>query len=99
MNVTGELDDVQWEGSELALFIRDNHGIERLFMEERLKANDVRLSIQDENAPSPIEFHLQHLVEHFQIPEVPDVAARNPEAFQRNLALLRRIEDLINNPN
>ena len=99
MNVTGELDDVQWEGSELALFIRDNHGIERLFMEERLKANDVRLSIQDENAPSPIEFHLQHLVEHFQIPEVPDVAARNPEAFQRNLALLRRIEDLINNLN
>ena len=68
MNVTGELDDVQWEGSELAMFIRDSHGIERLFMEERLKAKDVRLSIQDENAPSPIEFNLQHLVEHFAIP-------------------------------
>ena len=96
MNLTGELDEVQWEGSELALFIRDGDGIERLFMEERLRADDVRLSIQDENSPSPIEFNLQQLVEHFEIPEVPDVAAIHPERYQQHLALLRQIEAIVN---
>jgi hypothetical protein len=33
MNLTGELDDVQWERSELALFIRDGDAIEQLFMD------------------------------------------------------------------
>jgi hypothetical protein len=65
-------------------------------MEERLRADDVRLSIQDENAPSPIEFNLQQLVEHFEIPEVPDVAAIHPERYQQHLALLRQIEAIVN---
>lgn len=96
MNLTGQLDDVLWEGSELALFIKDNNGTERLFMDERLRAEDVRLSIQAEDAPSPIEFNLQQLADHFDIPEVPDVATNSAEAFQRNLELLRQIETIIN---
>jgi hypothetical protein len=96
MNVTGSLDDVSWEGSELALFIRAADGIERLFMEGHLAQPNVRLSIQAEGAPSPIEFNLQHLIEHFEIPEVPDVAAVHPEAYQHNLALLHLIEEIVN---
>jgi hypothetical protein len=99
MNVTGSLDDVSWEGSELALFIRDGEGIERLFMEGHLAQSNVRLSIQAEGAPSPIEFNLQHLIEHFEIPEVPDVAAVHPEAYQHNLALLHLIEEIVNSAN
>jgi len=99
MNVTGSLDDVSWEGSELALFIRDGDGIERLFMEGHLAQSNVRLSIQAEGAPSPIEFNLQHLIAHFEIPEVPDVAAVHPEAYQHNLALLHLIEEIINSDN
>jgi len=99
MNLTGQLDDVLWEGSELALFIKDNNGVERLFMDERLRAEDVRLSIQAEDALSPIEFNLQQLANHFDIPEVPDVATKSPDAFQRNLELLRQIEAIINYTN
>lgn len=85
-----------WEGSELALSIKDNNGAERLFMDERLRAGDVRLSIQAEDAPSPIEFNLQQLADHFDIPRVPDVATKNPEGYQRNLALLKLIEYIVN---
>ncbi len=99
MNLTGSLDDVSWEGSELALFIRDGDGLERLFMEGHLAQPNVRLSIQAEGAPSPIEFNLQQLIEHFEIPEVPDVAAVHPEAYQHNLALLHLIEEIINSDN
>jgi len=96
MNLTGELDDVQWEGSELAIYIQDEDGIEQLFMEERLRAPNVRLSIQDEGAPSPIQYNLQQLVEHFEIPEVPDVASQDPAGYQRNLTLLHEIELIVN---
>jgi len=96
MNLTGELDDVQWEGSELAIYIQDEDGIEQLFMEERLRAPNVRLSIQDEGAPSPIQYNLQQLVEHFEIPEVPDVASQDPAGYQRNLDLLHEIEQIVN---
>lgn len=96
MNLTGELDDVQWEGSELALFITGEDKKEHLFMEERLRRSDVRLSIQQENAPSPIQFTLAQLIDHFAIPEVPDVASQNPAGYQRNLDLLKQIEAIVN---
>jgi len=99
MNLTGTMDDVSWEGSELALFIRDAAGIERLFMEDHLRQPNVRLSIQKEGAPSPIEFNLQDLIAHFEIPEVPDVAAVHPEAYQHNVALLHLIEEIVNSAN
>lgn len=97
MNLTGERDEVEWEGSELALFIRDCEGIERLFMEERLRGKDVTLSIQDQGAPSPIEYNLQDLIKHFDIPEVPDVALVHPAAYQKNLEALELIESIVNN--
>jgi predicted RNA methylase len=47
-------------------------------------------------APSAevIHFTLQQLVDVFIVPEVPDVAAVNPEGYQRNLELLQQIESL-----
>ena len=42
-----------------------------------------------------IDFTLQQLIEHFTIPNVPDVATLNPELHQRNLALPHEIEESI----
>ena len=42
-----------------------------------------------------IDFTLQQLIEHFTIPDVPDVATLNPERHQRNLALPHEIEEII----
>lgn len=45
-------------------------------------------------AAEVIDFTLQQLVETFIVPEVPDVAAVNPEGYQRNLQRLEEIESL-----
>jgi hypothetical protein len=74
-------------------------------MEARLRASNVRVSIlkpgekpgrQDEDnlKPCQIDFTLHQLVEHFIIPDVPDVARVNPDGYQRNLQLLKEIEAL-----
>jgi len=95
MNLTGELDEVQWEGSELALYVAAG-GREFLCMEARLRDKNVRLSSQadDDPNPPPIDFTLQEFAGHFEIPEVPDVATRNPAGFNHYLNLLDQIERL-----
>jgi predicted RNA methylase len=103
LNERGQHDHVQWDGQELAFFITDDSGVERVFMEARLRSKDIRISIlkpgekpgqQDEDNIElcPIDFTLHDLVEHFEIPEVPDVARVNPQGYQHNLNLLKEIE-------
>jgi len=108
LNIHGDLDDVEWNGSELGFFIRDDDGVERLFMEERLRHKSIKVSILkpgvkelakaitgDEDATAcAIDFTLQELVEHFTIPEVLDVAALNPDGYNGYLRLLEEIETL-----
>jgi hypothetical protein len=106
LNLSGELDQVEWDGQELAFFIADEAGLERVFMDARLLAANVQLSMlrpgdkpgrpDRRNPPPPckIDFALHHLVSYFAIPDVPDVARMNPEAYQRNLKLLQEIEEL-----
>jgi predicted RNA methylase len=95
MNLEGSLDEVQYDGSELAIWLITPDGEQKLFMDARLMDSSVKLSIQKEGEPSPINFTLHQLVEHFQIPEVPDVATINPEGYQANIALLHEIEQLV----
>ena len=94
MNLEGALDDVQYDGSELAIFIESMTG-EKLFMEGRHMDESVKLSIQDKGQPTPINFTLQQLADHFEIPEVPDVATINPDGYNLNLELLHEIEQLV----
>ncbi len=58
-----------------------------------------RLSQSDESQDAAgkvqIDFTLQQLIEHFTIPDGPDVATLNPELHQRNLALPHEIEEII----
>ena len=98
VNLEGELDSVAWTGSELCIYIKDGDGIERSFMESRLRGEDVTLSLPAASGSADdvtIDFTLQELAEHFTIPDVPDVATLNPELYQRNLALLHEIETII----
>jgi hypothetical protein len=97
MNNIGLLDDVEWNGQELAFFITDEAGVERCFMEGRNRDANVTVNLIKPGArhrghrrrerdlepqAQVIDFTLQELVEHFVIPEVPDVAALHPEQFQ-----------------
>ena len=104
-NLAGELDDVEWDGCELAFFIKDETGVERIFMEGRLRDESVRLSLlkagekpgrQDEHdlEVCVIDHTLNQLIEHFTIPDVPDVATVNPQGYQQNIKLLEEIENL-----
>ena len=99
MNLSGLLDEVEWTGSELCIYLKDGTGAERTFMEARLRGDDVHLCLdpQDDREENTvkIDYTLQQLVEHFLIPEVPDVATVHPELYQRNLALLHQIEQLV----
>ena len=105
MNTIGQLDDVEWNGQELAFFITDDDGAERCFMEERLRAPNVKINLirpgtkgrkeKDLEDECAIDFTLRQLVDCFVIPEVPDVASLNPKQFQANLQTLDAIEQLL----
>jgi hypothetical protein len=107
LNLSGEVDQVEWDGQELAFFITDEDGVERVFMDARLLAANVKLSLlcpgekpgrktSRRNPPPPckIDFTLHNLVSYFNIPDVPDVARMNPKGYERNLKLLQEIEEL-----
>jgi len=48
----------------------------------------------DKDGKVQIDFTLQQLIEHFTIPDVPDVATLNPELHQLNVAVLHEIEEI-----
>ncbi|HTB83722.1 MAG TPA: DEAD/DEAH box helicase [Candidatus Sulfotelmatobacter sp.] len=107
MNTIGTLDDVEWNGQELAFFITDDNGAERCFMEERLRAKNVKINLIkpgttgrkakdiEEDVECVIDFTLQKLVDSFVIPKVPDVATINPKLFQSYLKTLSDIEKFL----
>lgn len=101
-NIFNALDDVEWNGQELALSIKVD-GNEFLFMDGKLRDKTVTINLLqpgtrkiDETAPAcVIDFDLQQLADHFVIPEVPDVASLHPDGYQRHLKLLDKIERLV----
>ncbi|MGN6556355.1 MAG: hypothetical protein ACTHLW_21800 [Verrucomicrobiota bacterium] len=100
INNSGMPDDVEYSGQELAFYIRDNAGVERIFMDAQFREENIRVNLlndrKEDGDKVKIDFTLQYLVEHFHIPEVPDVATLHPDAYQRNLRLLDEIEALVN---
>jgi hypothetical protein len=105
MNNLGLLDEVEWNGQELAFFITDETGVERCFMEGRLREEKVKINLirpgakgrkdRDLQDECVIDFTLQQLVEHFVIPEVPDVATRLPKQFEAHRQTMQDIMDLL----
>jgi hypothetical protein len=107
-NLLGEMESIEYSGQELAFFIQDEFGSEHCFMEGRLRDPKITITLPTNGKgkgagrgsasgiKSTIDFTLQQQAEHFIIPEVPDVAALNPEEYQRNVNTLRELERILN---
>jgi len=97
---TGEDEELEYSGQELALFIRDSQENEHCFMDARLrddpntKIPNVKQVKENENREDAVDFTLQELCVHFVIPEVPDVATANPRGYEAYLDKLTELENL-----
>lgn len=80
--LTGKDTEYLLVGQELAIYIAGEGGHNFCFMDARLKGENVKIGEQFE--PVTIDFTLQDLVGHFEIPEVPDVAQCNPDGYLLN---------------
>ena len=97
--ITGRDEPVTYTGQELCVFIRSHNGFEFAFLDERLRDDNVtvtvnRLSNSSKSAidRDPVDFTLTDLTDHFEIPDVPDVATLNPEGYRAALESLAAIE-------
>lgn len=93
MNLQGERETVELGGSELFFFIQGDDDKQYVFAEAYLKGNE---KIAIERLWQEIDYSLGDLVGHFAIPEVPDVATLQPEAYERNKELLLKIFEALN---
>ena len=92
--LTGKDTEYLLVGQELAIYIKGEGGHDFCFMDARLKGEGVKIGEQYE--PITIDFTLQDLVGHFEIPLVPDVAECKPEHYQLNLQRLDELELMMN---
>jgi len=103
---TGEPEDLEYSGQELAFFIGDrlaeagDPGDEFCFMDAKLRydpnteiPNAKRVKDNDQSGAA-VDFTLQELCAHFLIPDVPDVATVNPTGYERHLGELGVLEAL-----
>jgi hypothetical protein len=98
---TGDDEDLEYSGQELAFFLEDKAGNEWCFMDAKLR-DDPTTEIpnckqvkDNENRGAAVDFTLQELCAHFVIPDVPDVATVNPEGYGRFLRLLGELESAL----
>ena len=110
-NLIGVLEDFEYTGQELAMFLDQRERPEDLvtpsrefsFLDAKLRADpgtkvpEARRCGRSVDLPAaPIDFTLQDLVAHFAIPAVPDVATLNPAGYAHNLARLEELEAAAN---
>ena len=98
---TGEDEDLEYSGMELAFFFEDKAGNEWCFMDGKLR-DDPTTEIPNakqvkDNADrgEAVDFTLQELCAHFVIPEVPDVATVNPEGYSHFVEMLSSLESVL----
>ncbi len=88
-NSAGYENEFLISGQDLAIFIKDATGKERCFMDARLMKSDVKLD------GVKVDHELQLIPEHFDIPEVPDMADLNPDGMRNAVAEINRIEQFM----
>lgn len=83
LSLLGERQELELTGMELFITITDGSGAAHEFTH--------LCEVKD-------EYHhdLECLIQHFVIPQVPDIAALKPDQFERNLQRLEELEGLIN---
>lgn len=88
-NLIGEAERIDKHGSELAITI--GSGSERsVFMD--VDPKDKKITIEP---ATEVHFNLQALADHFEIPEVTDVSAVQPDLYQERLERIDQLEALI----
>ena len=101
-NFTGEDEELQYSGQELA-FLISAHGRKRMVLHGCAGCATTpppplampSASRATAITATPVDFTLQDLVAHFVIPEVPDVAAVQPEAYSVMVSRLSEIEAVL----
>jgi hypothetical protein len=88
-NLHGEEEELELSGQELAIIVGDENTA-ATFMDGALRNENVRVG--DAAGADLIDFTLQQLVDHFEIPDVPDIASANPERFQSFVSQLHQLE-------
>jgi predicted RNA methylase len=84
-------------GQELATYIKTEQGEEKLFMDARHTEKGVKVAL-DAWKSTQIDFTLQDVVKHFDIPIVSDIAEIAPEDCQKYVEELAKIQAFINSP-
>jgi len=93
-NLRGEDEELELSGQELAILIKPKPGEknEFCFMDGALRAANVKIG--DDAGANVIHFTLQDLVDHFDIPEVPDIATTDPARYNSFIAQLHQLEQI-----
>lgn len=104
-STTGALEELEYNGQDLAMFLTGEDGWEYCFMDGNLRSRNTKVGIAKAlsrdscKEPHPtkdrsIDATLQDLVAHFVIPEVPDVAQCHPERYHEKLQMMNDLETL-----
>jgi hypothetical protein len=98
---SGDEHEFLLRGQELAIYICDDAGSERCFMDRNHKRDGV--TVEGEENPEEgwregeikIDHVLQDLAANFEIPSVPDVTEVFPEAFAKKVAMMDEFQRII----
>jgi hypothetical protein len=86
-NLQSKEEEIELSGQELAIEIGG-----KVLMDAALRADNVMIG-EDEGA-KVIQFTLQELADHFDIPEVPDIATTDPARYNAFIEQLHQLEQL-----
>ena len=104
---TGAMEELEHSGQQLAIYLSDglvnpaakeNTLNEYCFMDATIKDDpNTKVAVAKKQKHNDadrvlIDFTLQQLAGHFVIPEVPDVAATNPDGYRQHLDTLAELE-------
>ena len=95
-NLAGEMETILLSGAELVIEIKGEDNEFHSFLDQRHRRDGVTVTLVGSYSEWKTEFNLQDLLEHFHIPDVPDVSVTSVETYEANKALLGKIQDFVN---
>jgi hypothetical protein len=97
-NSVGVMEEFYLSGQELAIYITGEDWKDHLFMDQRHIGPGIDVAEKTDVKEQKLhpEFNLEKLVEHFEIPDVPDIAEMNPKEFAKAQSDLVKLEELMN---
>jgi hypothetical protein len=94
-NMAGEMENILCNGTEMLLSIEGEDRREYNFLDGRHIKEDIDVTRANSSARVPIDFPLQRLLEHFEIPDVPDVSETKAGEYNRHRENLAKIQEFV----